>query len=859
MLNNNNMKIAITLLACIGVQQLQAQSNSIFNAYQNDTLLSSDAALKEQPTMKVSSKAVLDASIKWHNPYDKVANTNTKNIAFEKFGKVAPKGVYPRLFTSPSEFTTIQQQWQNTKIGKQLLQLATVELSKLVSGQGVMGKAYKQLQTTDTVSLPTNFPYNDFANQLAIQGLLAQVQQQDSVFTLTGKIAGNFLQVWMRYIDNIKEVEGKDGMVKEQLYNGAKIAKLFDFTATAIPKEQRKAYIAFMLKNTTNHYSDGMQLPPHWRRWNHIAMALAYPLATLSLEHEKGFDKRIYDRGLEVLQDYLTYTFSPEGMSTEGITYTFNAFPDDLLLMIAAAKRGKTDFWAHPHFRNISDWLIYALAPNPNALWWSYGDTGSASELNWLMMMLMKYFLPTDEKVDYLFANALPKSIDKLPDVSAFVFAIDPDKTREQYAGIPPITMPLTYFSASRGSFTARNKWNKQAVRMQFEARHDTYFQSHDHADRGAFTLAAHGRMWVVDGWRSTESKYHSVITIDGRGQGYFATPASWINYVDNAAATFAVIDQKYTYDWMWLKSPVADMMLGKPVAKQWQQGVYADAANNLRKYYPTAIPQRDPLKKVANYFSKNLATNPLIWTEDTWPMRIPNYEVAHAFRTAGLVKGKHDYVLIIDDIKKDDTEKLYEWLLPMPLDVEVVTIKQLVDIKQESGPLNIGFNTLSNQGIQGDYDILLGDKRMKRNMQEVDETANETHRAGRFMPQRNDPQLLVRILNHTPAPRPNLEPNPRLETLEKLKTEDMHQFYLRTMDLGKRLVIPSRSNSPAFKVLLFPHLSGEELPQTKWNNDRTILEVRFKDQVDTFYFASTPEGRTKVKLVRDGNVIFDL
>ena len=239
--------------------------------------------------------------------------------------------------------------------------------------------------------------------------------------------------------------------------------------------------------------------------------------------------------------------------------------------------------------------------------------------------------------------------------------------------------------------------------------------------------------------------------------------------------------------------------------------------------------------------------------------MRLPNYQVEHAFRTAGLVKGKHDYVLIVDDIKKDNQERLYEWLMPMPLDVELVSIKQLVDVKQESGALNIGFNTFTNKGVQGEYDILLGDKRMKRNMQEVDMSNGELMNAGRFIPQKGDPQLLVRVLNRTAAPRPNLEPNPRLEVIEKLKTEDMHQFYLRTMDIGKRLVIPSRSSEPDFKVLLFPHASGDELPQTKWNEDRTILIVSFKDQIDTFYFTKNSEGRTKVKLIRDGEVVFDL
>ena len=122
-----------------------------------------------------------------------------------------------------------------------------------------------------------------------------------------------------------------------------------------------------------------------------------------------------------------------------------------------------------------------------------------------------------------------------------------------------------------------------------------------------------------------------------------------------------------------------------------------------------------------------------------------------------------HNYILIVDDLKKDGQERLYEWNMPMPLDVELVSIKQLVDVTQGSGALDIGFNSFSNKGIQGEFDIILGDKRMDRNRKEVDNAPGESFEAGRFVPRKGDPQLLVRVLERTPAPRPNLEPNPRL------------------------------------------------------------------------------------------------
>ena len=87
----------------------------------------------------------------------------------------------------------------------------------------------------------------------------------------------------------------------------------------------------------------------------------------------------------------------------------------------------------------------------------------------------------------------------------------------------------------------------------------------------------------------------------------------------------------------MWLKSPVADIMLGKEVSPRWKEGVYAETAKNLMRYYPGEKPERDPLRKVAEMYSGNLQTNPLYWGEDSWPMRLKNYPVEYAFRTAGL------------------------------------------------------------------------------------------------------------------------------------------------------------------------------------------------------------------------------
>jgi hypothetical protein len=78
-------------------------------------------------------------------------------------------------------------------------------------------------------------------------------------------------------------------------------------------------------------------------------------------------------------------------------------------------------------------------------------------------------------------------------------------------------------------------------------------------------------------------------------------------------------------------------------------------------------------------------------------------------------------------------------------------------------------------------------------------------------------------------------------------------------MDIGKRLIIPSRAVEPNFKVLLFPYRHGEKLPKTTWNEGRTKLVVEWSDQTDEITFAETESGRTMVTVVRDGKTIVNV
>jgi hypothetical protein len=106
---------------------------------------------------------------------------------------------------------------------------------------------------------------------------------------------------------------------------------------------------------------------------------------------------------------------------------------------------------------------------------------------------------------------------------------------------------------------------------------------------------------------------------------------------------------------------------------------------------------------------------------------------VKYAYRTAGLVRGKHPYVLVVDDIRKDDQTHEYEWLMQVPDDLEL-------DAVMTSG-MEAGRVALNYRGPKPNYvaDLILG--------------SHETEQDNR--------QLLVRVLqNDTDTRGPNQPSN---------------------------------------------------------------------------------------------------
>ena len=208
---------------------------------------------------------------------------------------------------------------------------------------------------------------------------------------------------------------------------------------------------------------------------------------------------------------------------------------------------------------------------------------------------------------------------------------------------------------------------------------------------------------------------------------------------------------------------------------------------------------------------------------------------VLYAFRSILTVRGKNPYVIVIDDIDKDDGPNNYRWTMSP----------------------TIGFGPSGGRfiGKNGDdvYSSLAID-------QTTPATASEAvlfHNPIDAGTKDGLPRLLVRDLNPSiPANSPPIfikdEPLPegKEPTIETNMTYGWDNKQKKYGFLPSRRLIIERPGvtEPHYKVLLFPFLTGSNLPTTTWDSTGNVLKVSLEGQVDTITFDSSNEDhRTRM------------
>jgi hypothetical protein len=791
---------------------------------------------------------ILNDVWKW-KPYSYIPTDTEPDMTgffVDGLGKLPKPYVHPRILFSAEQIPAIRERINTTQTGKLLMQnlhsrtaifdKATnwerMALDKLIDNKWEEAKQIMDSNAAKPNGVAGHYQtYFEYEMMLLTFECLIFDKKDESK-----KMANAFYNyckiIKPQLLEKLKNPINQDDVWRNQTSKiiSSFVTYMYDFSYNDLTKPQQD-YIRDMISvYSFGKLTLGMRMPAHFRNWNWINVSQQLCLNVLAIQGEKGYDARVYRQCTKSMKAFMDYGLSSKGSAKEAVGYTSFGFYWATAALVGMARQGD-NYITHPHFKAMKNWYLASLEPFERK-YTSHGDGGDGGP-SVEKLALMKYFYPKDKVIDYLWQNRVVENgektlLEKMNIIVPLIFATDPDKdstgNQVNYNYGATLKQPITFFDSTRGSLNTRSKFGKNEALFEMECRIDGVGGSHEHADRGNFTFSSLGRNWTTDGFRGYESKYHNIILINGKGQGYFPTPGKWLQTIDTPEATFGVCDSKYAYDYRWPKPFEAYVLPTDSILLTERFKNFKPAVEKFRRLYGNKVFDKDPTPSVKAYYEDYQYGNPKMWDEDLCPLRIGYNPVQKSFRTAGLVRGKNPYILVVDDIQKDNAQNLYEWDMMIPWDLAAISV-------------------VNDEVILGKDEGTTGDifSRFKNNTRPF---------------KKGEPLLLVKVLSRTMPDTLEFESNPsiRVETLEKVNTLQGRD---RTFGLDKRLVIPSLSISPDFKVLLYPFNSGETMPKIKWNEKHDILTIENGTDKDEFIFRVNPEGRTVVEMSKNGTKVF--
>lgn len=356
------------------------------------------------------------------------------------------------------------------------------------------------------------------------------------------------------------------------------------------------------------------------RNFNWVPLIVgSFGTAALAVEGEAGYDSNWYTKSKASLYDFLNHGISQEGAPLELFHYFAYGMWRGSYLVNAMARRGDTVL-DHAYLKRVPRWWTSDMLPWGGD-WNSLQDTKDSTSGIPSIFYLLRLAYADDPIMRWVYKSYVGVQRDVYDDLAAVLWGSELDTTDGARTAASLAMNPTQYFIAN-GLQYMRSAWGTDDVYFQFQS--DPYAgETHAHADRNAFTLMSDGRIWFCDAGMHIPWDYaHNVVHIDGKAEGYFPQRGRIVTRTDGGFATGIMGDAKDAYDW---KTDATSGGTG------WQQ------VNGLWSY--------------------------------------PYNPVQRAFRSGTLVRGTNPYVLISDDIRKDDASHEYSWEALMPLGTAMVPL----------------------------------------------------------------------------------------------------------------------------------------------------------------------------------------
>jgi len=704
----------------------------------------------------------------------------------ERFGRIPAPGVHPRVLFGPDELPRLRQVTQQTEVGKYMLGRVDHYVEVLRTGQPLAaeyeGLVKGDLNAATYVKEP--FWQNKIGYVLSLECFEALLRQDQ----VRGQQAGAALAAYASIPRDW--VKGNPDIF---------LALAYDFDYVYMTDAQRRVVRQAISLSTSGKKIFGDDMPADWRMSNWTSAGTSLAVTALAIEGEQGYDAALYPQCRQVMEDYLHYGITQAGGGIEEMHYFNFGMGFGGLALVAFARHGD-DLFSEPHYRALPNWLVAAMEPYGDAFSMhqdSPNDQGG-SITNYL---ILKWLWPKDLVVDMVWRNRVGATADGLGNYGDWLFILPfpsdpvgwkpykgpnphtkwglneaaiPPNYPDAVSGIEALKLPLTYWDQERGLQITRNKWGRDGMVLHLDMNTEAnYAAAHAHSNSGEFTLSALGRKWAIDrGFHVAETKDNSCILIDGRGQGFFPIGGATVERREDPNLTVMAGDASEPYHWITR----AQNRLNDPAVKafHWEPDTNGEIVRRFDEN-ATITNKAEPWHdKQASQYPFQAVYNP----------------VQKAFRTAALRRnGSHDYVLIVDDIKKDASSHQYDWLMQVADDLEV---------KSTNG-----------------NSIVLGSADAKDNR-----------------------RLLVRMIGVSSGGSWIFE---KYEVKRTPESGDTASF-----GMGNRLRYSVRSVEPGFKVLLYPYREGDALPEVSANGP---LEVLWANQKDDYALTMLPTGRTEVRM----------
>ena len=616
-----------------------------------------------------------------------------------------------------------------------------------------------------------------------------------------------------------------------------------DFSGKWMTAAEQDTMRRIIAKATYGRRAYGQDAPVRFRDVNWVTWDLPQFLALTAIEGLEGFDREAWDSNRDTVRAFCDWGIDDAGVIYESNGKTAGGLQFQTLSMIALARRGD-NLWGHPHWRKLLQAQAQMTSPSGNVVVNSGTQYVPFSQEHLSLQFVdeMQAFFPHDRNAAYLLNRAqdAPASSEYLRGWNSADFS--PESYRAKLPGLQrlrlpsptypgfvhtllydsdyaPTTradlhLPLDFNAPVHGVFSSRSDDTPDATWINIMVRPDHYLGAgHHHADAGMIHFSALGVDWFTQSPFSQvyDGRYYNLVQVDGHSEpenmpgianGYQAA-AHYLGATVNANGGFASADLTNSYSYRWLTQP-PPVWSEAAQAMGWEldpspaiQKIYAGTARyKMRPWWP-------------NYtYSNFIVTSRAAFN----PMQF-------VYRTAGLVRGPHPYGIVVDDLKKDGQDHLYQWAAMLNGGVWQAHIANL-----PPGQTVLAFRAPDSKAKPGATPRPL------------------------IEPQAGEPLLLVCALGHQtndatlPAMQVSTEPGPA-------DKKGVAQLY-------DRLVINQRRNEARFKVLLIPFRNGEPLPQIAYDEASQQATVTWPNGQDHLAFTTRPNAGAKVTITRAGHTI---